>query len=164
MLCLLGAEYTMTATVLRPIGSPDTTTTGHWETGFDTISGAPKRKWVADLNSTTSGVQSLEVACAVKASGAETQKFTQIYENIGFARMTFSPSVHLSNRDQVTNIKNSAGEIIFRNEEAELYNPTTKTWVSKPTIFNVMGVTPITDPFGNITKNVALLQKAEVQA
>lgn len=153
----------MTATVLRPIGSPDTTTTGFWETGFDPISGAPKRKWTNDLDPITTGVQLLEISCAVRASGAETQKFTQVYENISFARMVFSPSYHISNRDQVTNIRNSKNQVIFRNEEAELYNPTTDTWVTKPTIFNVMGVNPITDPFGNINKYVALLQRADVQ-
>lgn len=169
--CLLGAEFNMTAVVKRHEGSPDVTESGEWVIEVDEISGAPIRKWVqVDTDPDTVGTQILKVACSVRGvmngginAAGDTQRFSELYMNIGWAKMSFPSSFHLSNRDQVTNIQNSSGDVLFRNEEAETYDPDLGVWIVEPTIFNVMGITPSLDPFGRITKNVALLQRSEVQ-
>jgi hypothetical protein len=168
--CLFGAEFNMLAVVKRYEGSPDTTVDGEWQIVIDPISGAPVRKWVTVDTDPGAGVALLEVPCAVRGvmngginAAGDTQRFSEIYQNIGWARMSFPSSFHLSNRDQVTNIRNADGDIVFRNEEAETYNETLDEWIAEPTVFNVMGVTASIDPFGRVTKNIALLQRAEVQ-
>lgn len=170
MTCLFGAEFNMLAVVKRYEGSPDTTVNGQWQISYDPISGAPIRKWVQVDVDPGAPVQLLEVSCAVRGvmngginAAGDTQRYSDIYTNVGWARMTFPASFHISNRDQVTNIRNADGDVVFRNEEAETYDTVNKIWIAEPTIFNVMGVTPSIDPFGRITKNVALLQRAEVQ-
>ena len=68
-----------------------------------------------------------------KASIGASYKYEQLIEIRTLKR--------LSLREKITNILNRSGDVIWE----ELNYPT-----STPTVFEVVGTTPITDPFGNI--------------
>jgi hypothetical protein len=71
--------------------------------------------------------------------------------------MFFPAGYRITKRDRVTNIRNARGQIIWKEEEME------NEGVYKSTTFDVLGVTPVLDPFGNHIENYALLERAEVQ-
>ena len=60
----------------------------------------------------------------------------------------------LSLREKVSNIRTSDGTVIW--QELDYPNET-------PTVFEVMGTTPITDPFGAIIGYNSSLKRSEVQ-
>lgn len=87
-----------------------------------------------------------------------TERWGDTYENIDFIRLWTPPHIVLSKRDRVTNIRNSKGQILWKDEET---NPlATSNW--RATQFDVLGVTPEVDAFGVHTANVAMCEKAEV--
>lgn len=83
-----------------------------------------------------------------------TERFSEIYDADDYVKLWFSAGVILTRRDRVTNIRTSKGIIAWREEEKE---------GSPPTVFGVLGVTPVMDPFGNHIENVALLERIETQ-
>jgi hypothetical protein len=136
MSCLISSRFNMKATVLRQSGTnPQENPGGHWETVQDPDSGAIERNG------------------GIRAAGT-TQRFSDIYENVDWAIIQFPASVVLSKYDRVTNISNSKGQLIWREEEINQ---------APATVFQVMGSTPVVDPFGNHIENTALLQRAQVQ-
>ena len=62
--------------------------------------------------------------------------------------------VKLSLREKISNIRTSDGTVIW--QELDYPNET-------PTVFEVMGTTPITDPFGAIIGYNSSLKRSEVQ-
>ena len=60
----------------------------------------------------------------------------------------------LTLREKVTNIRNGAGHVIW----TELDTPT-----ETPTVFEVVGTTPITDPFGAVLGYNSTLKRSENQ-
>lgn len=62
--------------------------------------------------------------------------------------------VKLSLREKISNIRNADGEFIW--QELDYPNET-------PTVFEVMGTTPITDPFGDVIGYNSSLKRSEVQ-
>jgi hypothetical protein len=162
MSCLLASRFNMRATVLRQVGTnPQENAGGHWENHQDPDSGAIERVWVPDEDADDPGNQTLVINCMVRGVtnggirvAGTTQRYSELYENIDWATMVFPKSVTLTKRDRLTNVSNSKGEIIWTEEEID-GNP--------PTVFLVMGATPVIDPFGNHIENTALLQRAQVQ-
>ncbi|QAY08716.1 hypothetical protein SEA_GENIE2_55 [Streptomyces phage Genie2] len=162
MSCLIGSRFNMRATVLRQAGTnPQENPGGHWETRQDPDSGAIERVWVPDEDGTTPGDQTLVINCMVRGvtnggirAAGTTQRFSEIYENVDWAVIQFPASVVLSKYDRVTNITNARGDLIWREEEIDQ---------APATVFQVMGSTPVIDPFGNHIENTALLQRAQVQ-
>jgi len=163
MSCLISSRFNMRATVLRQAGTnPQENPGGHWETVQDPDSGAIDRVWVPDEDSDTPGDQTLVIKCMVRGvtnggirAAGTTQRFSEIYENVDWAIIQFPASVVLSKYDRVTNISNSKGQLIWREEEINQ---------APATVFQVMGSTPVIDPFGNHIENTALLQRAQVQS
>ncbi|QDF17228.1 hypothetical protein SEA_BIRCHLYN_52 [Streptomyces phage Birchlyn] len=163
MSCLISSRFNMRATVLRQAGTnPQENPGGHWETVQDPDSGAIERVWVPDEDSGTPGDQTLVIKCMVRGvtnggirAAGTTQRFSEIYENVDWAIIQFPASVVLSKYDRVTNISNSKGQLIWREEEINQ---------APATVFQVMGSTPVIDPFGNHIENTALLQRAQVQS
>jgi hypothetical protein len=161
--CLVSAKFSMTATVLSqaPTGDPDVN--GHYESKQDPDTGDIVRVWVVDdSDPVAGGVQPREIKCMVRpviAGGiigaANTERFTPqgVYDNIDYVKMTFPANTVLTKRDRITNIKNQKGDILWIEEESD----------SAGTVFEVQGVNPILDPFGNHVENLALLKRAEVQ-
>ncbi|UVK60901.1 head-to-tail stopper [Streptomyces phage JimJam] len=163
MSCLISSRFNMRATVLRQAGTnPQENPGGHWETVQDPDSGAIERVWVPDEDSDTPGDQTLVIKCMVRGvtnggirAAGTTQRFSEIYENVDWAIIQFPASVVLSKYDRVTNISNSKGQLVWREEEINQ---------APATVFQVMGSTPVIDPFGNHIENTALLQRAQVQS
>jgi hypothetical protein len=62
--------------------------------------------------------------------------------------------VKLSLREKISNIRSAEGVVIW--QELDYPNET-------PTVFEVMGVTPITDPFGALIGYNSSLKRSEVQ-
>lgn len=163
MSCLLSSRFNMRATVLRQVGTnPQQNPGGHWETQQDPDSGAIKRVWVADEDADTPGAQTLVINCIVRGVtnggirvAGTTQRYSEVYENIDWATLVFGRNVTLSKRDRITNVSNAKGDIIWKEEEIE---------GAPATVFIVMGVTPVIDPFGNHIENTALIQRAQVQS
>jgi hypothetical protein len=171
--CITSAKFTMKATVLRQnFASADSPVDigAYYDVYQDPISGDISRKWTATDPDVPSATEE-EILCMVEGIvdggirvAGTTERFTNIYENVDWARMTFSKNVLLSKRDRITNIRSVAtGEVLWKEEETATYNPSTKVYTAVPTTFEILGVTPITNPFGNVTEYIALLQRAEIQ-
>jgi hypothetical protein len=151
----------MTATVLNQ-GPTAPDTGGHWVERQDPDTGEIERVWTNDDDVVTPGVQQRIIPCIVRGVidggirvAGTTERYTPagIYESVDYAKMSFPANIKLSKRDRITNVTNRKGEIIWREEEFD----------NSATVFDVMGVTPIVDPFGVHIENLALLQRAEVQ-
>lgn len=74
-------------------------------------------------------------------------------DTVDYVSMKFPKDVLLTRRDRVTDIRNSAGLLLWKEEES----------TDNATVFDVNGVTPIVDPFGNLIEYSALLERAAVQ-
>lgn len=177
MLCLTSARYNMTALVLVPGADTDqnndvtpTDNTGHYEYQQDPDSGAIVRVWVPDAPQPGDPAVPVDSGAAagrriplmargiidggIRVAGT-TERYTPggVYENIDFVSIKFPADVVLTKRDRITDIRNAAGILLWKEEEFD----------DSATVFDVLGVTPVTDPFGNYIENSALLQRAEVQ-
>lgn len=83
---------------------------------------------------------------------SDKQTFDNRYKNE--QRIQIRTSDKLTVREKVTNIKDHHGEVIWK----ELNFPT-----ETPTVFEVVGTTPITDPFGTILGYNSVLHRSENQ-
>lgn len=163
MSCLLSARFNMRATVLRQAGTnPQENPGGHWETQQDPETGDIIRVWVADEDADEPGNQTLVINCIIRGVtnggirvAGTTQRYSEVYENIDWATLAFPRKYTLSKRDRITNVTNAKGDLIWKEEEIE---------GAPATVFIVMGVTPVVDPFGNHIENTALIQRASVQS
>lgn len=171
VVCLTSARFNMKADILRstttaPVDpqNPD----GEWVVDQDPESGEIIRKWVPNTQDdpetpedekAEAGLESFRCEArgiidgGIRVAGT-TERFSDVYENIDYVKISFPASVSLSKRDRVTNIRDPKGNIIWKEEE----QPN-----KPPTVFNVMGVTPIVDPFGRHIESQALLERAETQ-
>lgn len=167
VVCLTSARFNMKADILRQDRTvpnpPDPE--GEWVYKQDPDSGEILRSWqsgsqVDNPNTTTDeGLESFRCEArgiidgGIRVAGT-TERFNAVYENIDYVRISFPASVKISKRDRITNIRDGKGNVIWKEEEY----PT-----SPPSVFNVMGVTPIVDPFGRHIESQALLERAQVQ-
>lgn len=172
VVCLTSARFNMRADILRqdytvPVDPEEPT--GEWTYVQDPESGEFVRVWQSNPpsdNPDTPDVNEGEVALVtfkceargiidggIRVAGT-TERFDKLYENIDFVKITFPANVRLTKRDRVTNIRNNRGEIIWKEEELPS---------SPPTVFDVMGVTPIVDPFGKHIESFALLERSQLQ-
>lgn len=170
--CLTGARFTMDAEVLRwseiTTGGDDDVTQGDWGTYQDPITGEILNDWVPgvpDNPATTTVVETRTlrtISCVargivdggIRVAGT-TERFGDTYENIDFVKMWVPASVRLSKRDRITNIRaKKGGRVIWVDEE---YDDG-----SRPTVFNVNGVTPLFDAFNNHVENFVLLEKVDL--
>lgn len=171
MACVRGARFNMIAVVERGSGTNDitgTTDTNDFEYEWvqDPVSGAMERVPVPVDNPSTPTIDEsqgrrFEVPCmargvidgGIRVAGTTT-RFDEVYEATDWVKITFGPNDVVTRRDRVVEIKDrKTKKPIWVEEEAGF----------KPTIFNVMGVTPVVDPFGHHVENFALLQRNEVQ-
>ena len=82
----------------------------------------------------------------------DNQKFSNKYSNNQYAEVRTSEK--LTPRDKIKNIRDASGNPIWY----ELNYPS-----DTPTVFDVIGTTPISDPFGNVVGYNSSLQRAENQ-
>lgn len=173
VLCLTSARFNMKADILRQgrytndVGDFEPTDeVGEWVMQQDPDSGEIIRVWqnnnqtdLPDTNDDESAHELETFSCiargivdgGIRVAGT-TENFGGLYENVDFVSMTVGPKVNITKRDRVTNIRNKKGIILWRDEE---------TPGSAPTVFNVKGVTPIPDPWGNLIEQRVMLERAE---
>lgn len=158
----------MWADVLRQGGDDPSTTPdeGSWVNNQDPDSGEIIRVWEPNTETQddpdTPEIEGLEtfrcvargiVDGGIRVAGT-TERFSEIYDADDYVRIQFGTNITIGRRDRITNIRNSDGIILWREEDAPN---------SPPTVFGVVGVTPIVDPFGRHTENMALLERVETQ-
>jgi hypothetical protein len=156
----------MTAVVLSPAAdsnpSTPTTTVGGWVETQDPESGATIKVWKeVDIDPVTPGTQKQVIQVlargiiteGVSAAGAtENWNPRGNYENIEYVKMTFGRNVELSQRDRITEIRDSSGRLVWQEESR-----------GTATKFDVNGIIPIMDAFNSHIENVAYLKRSEVQ-
>ena len=161
--CLVSAKYNMTATMLSQGVVSTDPGAGEFVTRQDPDTGEIIRVWQeVDADDVTSGMQAYTFNCTARGiitGGIRAVGTIEEFNNNGeyvksdYIKMSFGIDVPLNDRSKVTNIAGPRGNIIWKEEESD----------GLPTIFNVLGVTPVIDPFGEHIENSALLQRAAVQ-
>lgn len=184
--CIFGAKHSMKADILKSLyfddsnegdtpPPPQDAGLGHWNYHQDPDSGAIEKTWVGvvpddpttpDIDESSADYQLAGVPCEIRGImdggirvAGTTQRFSDIYENVEWVKGTFGVGVDIAKGDRVTNIRNQNGVLIWRNEENRGVGQ-----ANGATVFNVMGVTPVLDPFGQLMEWSALMQRAEVQS
>lgn len=159
MLCLTSARMNMTATVLRQYVD-NNEATGHYEVYQDPESGEIIRKWI-ETDPDDPDAVALIIPCSarpivnsgMKGAGT-TEEWGERYVDVDWIKMSFPAHIILSNRDRITDIKSRAGVVVWKEEQIG---------DAIATVFDIVGISPVTDPFGNHIENLALLRRAEVQ-
>lgn len=171
VVCLTSARFNMKADILRQGGEvpvdpqqPD----GDWTYEQDPESGEFIRVWTPNVvddpdtpenEREEAGLESFRCEArgiidgGIRVAGT-TERFSELYENVDYVKISFPARVRISKRDRITNIRDPRGNIIWKEEEQR---------DAPPTVFNVMGVTPVIDPFGRHIESQALLERAEHQ-
>ena len=165
----------MTALVLIQGGDSDNNSetgsqNGRYEYAQDPISGSKTRVWVPEKDSTTSGssdsgnlIPGRRIKCSARGileGGIRVTSTTERYstrgtiETVDYINFEFPPGEVLTRRDRITDIRDANGNLVWIEEES----------TDKPTVFEVTGVTPVTDPFGYHIKNTSLLARADDQS
>ena len=174
MMCITGGLFNMTALVLTPgasDGDPSTgSENGKYDYVQDPISGSFEKVWIPALpeengntDPTKGPMAGRRVACSARAileGGIRVTATTERYSTRGtletadYIDFEFPTSEVITRRDRITDIRDSKGNLIWIEEES----------TDRPTVFEVTGVTPVTDPFGVHINNFSLLQRAQNQA
>lgn len=169
--CLTSARFSMVCDIIKPAGAPETNPNPEleaWEYQQDKDSGAIVRRWKDDVN--TVGVDERRngliirdvpltargiIDGGIRVAGT-TERFGNEYVAVDYVKATFGKEIVITKRDQVTNIrsKRDLSTPVWREEEISSY---------PATVFNVMGVTPVLDPFSRLVEQAVLLERAEVQ-
>jgi hypothetical protein len=102
----------------------------------DPNTGAIKKEWIY---SETVYCYAKGIITSSGASTSDVQKMSNRYTNKENIEIRTTARVTL--RDKITNIRDSADNVIW----SELNYPT-----ETPTVFELLGTTPITDPFGGV--------------
>lgn len=150
----------MKATVLRQHG--DRLIDGSDNSTYvqDAESGAIKRVWGEDATSTGGDLETLEIVCSargivstgIRGSGS-TQHWGPSYEDVQIIHLEYPATFTITDRDKITNIRDSAGNVVWVNTETD----------GTPTVFDVAGITPSLDPFNRVIKYTTTLRRSEVQ-
>jgi len=116
----------------------------------DPDTGAIKKEWTyyKTLPCHAKGV----ISNSATTRSSDRQVFDNKYKNEQVIQIRTKD--RLTSREKVTNIRNSENVIIW----SELNYPT-----ETPTVFEVIGVTPITDPFGRVLGYNSSMMRSENQ-
>lgn len=120
---LIGSLLSMKLDVYMQVDSQDPNT------------GAIKKEWIffKTINCHAKGV----ISNSATARGSDSQTFSNKYKNEQIVQIRTID--RLTTREKITNIRDSEDNVIWK----ELNFPS-----DSPTVFEVIGTTPITDPFG----------------
>lgn len=160
--CLNAGKFNMVATVLTQ-GPTEPDVEGHWVDRQNPDTGEIERVWVVDdSDPSEAGTQARTIKCMVRGVidggirvAGTTERYTPqgVYDNVDYAKMNVGPNEKISKRDRITNVRNDKGVLLWKEEEFD----------GAPTVFEVLGVTPVPDPFGTPIEQIVLLKRAEVQ-
>jgi hypothetical protein len=84
--------------------------------------------------------------------GGDRQQINSRYENVQIIEIRSSEKLTI--REKITNVRTEHGEVIW----TELDFPT-----ETPTVFEVIGSTPMTDPFGDVLAYNSTMKRSENQ-
>jgi hypothetical protein len=135
---LVESILTMFMDVYKPVDSQDPDT------------GSIKKEWQFDR--TVSCSAKGNISNSASSMTKDGQKFSNKYNNEEMLQIRTSEQVTL--REKITNIRDYEGNIIWE----ELNFPT-----NTPTVFEVVGTTPMTDPFGGIVGYNSTVKRSENQ-
>lgn len=180
--CVTSAKYEQTATLLRqgqasdaPIINPEDITEGggSWVTEYHDVTGEPIRVWIPADEDTgfpddpatleEEDRQVFNFPCQARSiitgglnSQGTTERWTTkgTYDNVDYIEIQVPPNVLITKRDRITNVTDSNGKVIWREEEYGAFTPT---------VFDVLGVAPSLDPFGSVVEYFILAARAEIQ-
>jgi len=116
----------------------------------DPDTGAIVREWTyyKTINCHAKGV----ISNSATTRSSDKQLFSNKYTNDQIIQVRTSE--RLTAREKVTNIKDNNGNVIWH--EINYPNET-------PTVFEVMGTTPVTDPFGSVIAYNSSMKRSENQ-
>ena len=116
----------------------------------DPDTGAIKREWSyhRTLDCHAKGV----ISNSATTRSSDKQVFSNKYMNDQIIQVRTSEK--LTMREKVTNVRDSAGNVIW----TEANFPT-----ETPTVFEVIGTTPVTDPFGTVIAYNSSMKRSENQ-
>jgi hypothetical protein len=165
--CLTGAKFTMNAEILHwqglTTGTEFDSTSGSWSSYQDPISGEIRNVWEPSIDtSNPSDPEPFTIAClargivntGLRSQGSRTTYGANYFDE-EIIHMWVPSSVKITKRDRVTNIRDKKNGTI-------LWTDTDYQDGTRPTIFNVTGVTPILDPFNRVTEYFVMLEKADM--
>lgn len=116
----------------------------------DPETGAIKKEW--SYRDTFDCYAKGIVSNSTSTRASDSQKFDNRYTNSQTIQIRTIQK--LNTRHKVTNIRSKSGEYIW----TELDYPT-----ETPTVFEIVGVTPITDPFGSVIGYSSTAKRSENQ-
>jgi hypothetical protein len=116
----------------------------------DPDTGALKKEWIFDrsIDCHAKGV----ISNSATTRSSDKQMFDNRYTNDQVIQVRTSDRV--TAREKITNIRNRDGECIW----TEINFPS-----DTPTVFEVIGTTPITDPFGRVVGYNSSMKRSENQ-
>lgn len=116
----------------------------------DPDTGAIKREWqfYKTVDCHAKGV----ISNSATTRSSDKQVFSNRYMNDQIIQVRTIDK--LTMREKITNVRDAAGNVIW----AEINFPT-----ETPTVFEVVGVTPVTDPFGTVIAYNSSLKRSENQ-
>ena len=183
--CLTAGRMTMNATLLHQnnangsvVGDIDLGQYGSWVRSQDPLTHEIVRVWEPSANvfpgpdglpgsqddiritKTIPCIARGIVDGGIRVAGT-TERFGDSYENIDYVKMWVPPSIRISKRDRVTNIRDPRGRIMWRDEEYA--NPLDPMDVPQATVFDVNGVTPLFDALNRHVESFVLLQRSSVR-
>ena len=116
----------------------------------DPDTGAIKREW--NYHRTVDCHAKGVISNSATTRSSDKQVFSNKYMNDQIIQVRTSEKLIM--REKVTNIRDSAGNVIW----SEINFPT-----ETPTVFEVIGTTPITDPFGAVLGFNSSMKRSENQ-
>lgn len=116
----------------------------------DENTGAIKREW--QFHKTIPCYAKGIISNSSTARSGDRQQFSGKYENVQIIEVRTTEK--LSYREKITNIRTEHGDVIW----TELDYPT-----DTPTVFEVIGTTPMTDPFGDVLAFNSTLRRSDNQ-
>lgn len=167
-ICLTSVSFSMSAEVKRQHNDnpDDPTDNGQWVLIQDPDTGEVTRVWrsfdnpeTTDVDESVTGEVFPCLARGILSTGirnaSATQNWSELYRATDIVQLQFPADVIIRRNDHIINIRDSAGNLVWREEEM----------VDAPgTTFIVNGVVPIVDAYNNHVKNFALLERADVQS
>lgn len=116
----------------------------------DTDTGAIKREW--NYHRTVDCHAKGVISNSATTRSSDKQVFSNKYTNDQIIQVRTSE--RLTMREKITNVRDAKDNVIW----TEINFPT-----ETPTVFEVVGTTPITDPFGNVLGYNSSMKRSENQ-
>lgn len=157
--CITSVKFTMEATILRraSMNQQKESQAGYFKSFQDPDTGEIRQVWVAaDIDPVLSGEEET-IPCLVKANYTVANDNTLNYRGARLidhevVDMYFPSRYQIYTSDRVTNITQN-GVLIYEDDRGQRHQ------APKPTVYEVIGVSPITDPFGRAVEKIAQLRK-----